>query len=81
MSAEGASLEQANPDETLRQKDPVSESLWKVRSPAELLEQQHRRCKSHDRDNLSGSTTEARDPFRAPLAFNCQHHIQEETHA
>jgi hypothetical protein len=29
-SAEGANLEQANPDETLRQKDPVPDKLWKV---------------------------------------------------
>jgi hypothetical protein len=28
--AEGASLEQANPDESLRQKDPVFEQLWKI---------------------------------------------------
>jgi hypothetical protein len=87
MSAEGASLEQANPDETLRQKDPVPNHSGKfvlhaVRFAKQIvLEQQHRRCKSHDRDNLSGSTTEARDPFRAPLAFNRQHQIQEETHA
>jgi len=38
MSAEGANLDQAKPGETLRQKDPAPESLWKVRSPAvELL--------------------------------------------
>ncbi len=30
--AEGANLERANPDETLRQKDPVSEQLWKIPS-------------------------------------------------
>jgi hypothetical protein len=30
MDAEGASLEQAKPDETLRQKDPVTEKLWKI---------------------------------------------------
>ena len=30
MDAEGASLGQANPDETLRQKDPVPEKLWKT---------------------------------------------------
>ncbi len=28
--AEGANLEQANPDESLRQKDPVLEQLWKI---------------------------------------------------
>jgi hypothetical protein len=28
--AEGANLEQANPDETLRQKDPAPTQLWKV---------------------------------------------------
>jgi hypothetical protein len=28
--AEGANLEQANPDETLRQKDPLFEQLWKI---------------------------------------------------
>jgi len=29
-SAEGANLEQAKPDESLRQKDPAPEPLWKV---------------------------------------------------
>ena len=67
MGAEGASLGKANPDETLRQKDPVLNSSGKlVLHAVELLEQPHRRCKSHDRDNLSGPITEARDPFRAP---------------
>lgn len=28
--AEGANLEQANPDETLRQKDPAPTKLWKI---------------------------------------------------
>jgi hypothetical protein len=28
--AEGANLEQANPDETLRQKDPAPKQLWKI---------------------------------------------------
>ncbi len=28
--AEGASLERAKPDETLRQKDPVPKQLWKI---------------------------------------------------
>ena len=42
--AEGANLEQANPDETLRQKDPVSDKLWKtpVRDEPRLG---YRRCK------------------------------------
>ena len=76
MGAEGASLGKANPDETLRQKDPVLNPSGKLVLRAVrfawqiVLEQPHRRCKSHDRDNLSGSITEARDPFRAPLAFN-----------
>jgi glycine cleavage system H protein len=61
--AEGANLEQAKPDETLRQKDPVPNHSGKSQL-------RHRRCKSHDRDNLSGPITEARDPIRAPLAFN-----------
>ena len=30
MSAEGANLGQAKPDETLRQKDPAPEKLWKT---------------------------------------------------
>jgi hypothetical protein len=30
MSAEGANLGQAKPDETLRQKDPVPDKLWKT---------------------------------------------------
>jgi len=30
MSAEGANLGQAKPDETLRQKDPDPTQLWKV---------------------------------------------------
>jgi len=42
MGAEGANLEQANPGETLRQKDPAPESLWKVH-PA--LAGWYRRCK------------------------------------
>jgi hypothetical protein len=37
MGAEGANLEQANPGETLRQKDPVPELLWKIRDPANKL--------------------------------------------
>jgi hypothetical protein len=28
--AEGANLEQAKPDESLRQKDPVLDQLWKI---------------------------------------------------
>ncbi len=32
LSAEGANLAQAKPDETLRQKDPVPKSLWKIPS-------------------------------------------------
>jgi hypothetical protein len=73
MGAEGASLGKANPDETLRQKDPAL-------NPSGKSQLRHRRCKSHDRDNLSGPITEARDPFRAPLAFNDrQDHLQEET--
>ena len=30
MSAEGANVGQAKPDETLRQKDPAPEKLWKT---------------------------------------------------
>jgi hypothetical protein len=30
VDAEGANLEQANPDETLRQKDPAPNKLWKI---------------------------------------------------
>jgi hypothetical protein len=30
QDAEGANLDQAKPDETLRQKDPAPEMLWKV---------------------------------------------------
>jgi hypothetical protein len=30
--AEGANLEQAKPDETLRQKDPAPNELWKIPS-------------------------------------------------
>jgi hypothetical protein len=37
MGAEGANLEQANPDETLRQKDPVPNQLWKIPLQAETL--------------------------------------------
>ena len=32
LRAEGANLGQANPDETLRQKDPVPDELWKIPS-------------------------------------------------
>jgi hypothetical protein len=55
LGAEGASLGQAKPDETLRQKDPVPTKLWKVRSPAiELL--------GNDTDGVKFSST-------SPLVF------------
>jgi len=66
QDAEGANLGQANPDETLRQKDPVPDKLWKVpftgyrRCNASLVE------KPND-VNLSGQITEAHELFRAPF--------------
>ena len=60
MSAEGANLEQANPDETLRQKDPAPTKLWKI--PLRDTD-----GVNPSWDNLSGHITEARDVFRAPF--------------
>jgi hypothetical protein len=67
QNAEGANLGQAKPGETLRQKDPVPDSLWKTPLMG------YRRCNAwlvETRDaNLSGQITEARDQLRAPFAF------------
>ena len=78
--AEGANLEQANPDETLRQKDPVSERTLESSSVSRTLTWDtdgvtHRRLSramlvgsGETTDaNLSGQITEARDHTRAPF--------------
>ena len=74
--AEGANLEQANPDESLRQKDPASEST--LENPARDTDgvtpagrvALSVRCEKRietTRANLSGPITEAHDIFRAPF--------------
>jgi len=59
--AEGASLDLAKPDETLRQKDPVP-AHSSGKSSAEDTD-----GVNPNRDNLSGPITEAHDIFRAPF--------------
>jgi hypothetical protein len=59
--AEGASLDLAKPDETLRQKDPIPANS-SGKSSTEDTD-----GVNPNRDNLSGPITEAHDIFRAPF--------------
>ena len=74
QDAEGANLGQAKPGETLRQKDPVLDKLWKTlaRGTDGVTHLWPRSNVKITDVNLSGPITEARDKFRAPFTFNRQ---------